>query len=105
MKFNERTSATLSYLLFWFSGLFFLITEKENKYVRFHALQSTILFGGLSILGYIVVILPLIGGLIKSILGLITLVAWAYLMFQAYTGKSFKVPVIGDIVFNQIYKK
>ena len=44
----------------WITGLIFFLAEKENRFVRFHAMQSLITFGGLMAL-YIV--LGIIGGL------------------------------------------
>ena len=43
---EERTERVLAYLFFWISGIFFLFFEK-NRNVRWHALQSTLVFGAL----------------------------------------------------------
>ena len=37
---DEKTASTLCYVIGWVSGLVFLLAEKDNKNVRFHAMQS-----------------------------------------------------------------
>ena len=44
---NPKLMGALAYLLGPITGILFLLMEKGNKFVRFHAMQSTILFGGL----------------------------------------------------------
>ncbi len=46
---NGRTEALLSYVLGWFSGLIFFVIERKNRFVRFHAAQSFIFFGIVSV--------------------------------------------------------
>jgi len=89
----ENVEAVFAYLLGWISGLVFVLLEKENKFVRFHAFQSLIAFGILHILSLVLVftiILPLI-------IGLISLALWIFLMISAYQGKKVKLPVVGDL--------
>ena len=95
---NENVAGLLCYALLFFSGIVILIMEKENKFVRFHALQSTLWFVLLSIVSWIIGGLPLIGQLIP----MLTLVSAAFLMYQAYMGKMFKIPMIGDAVEKQL---
>jgi hypothetical protein len=42
---DANVAATLAYSLGWVTGLAFLFFEEENKFVRFHAWQSVIVFG------------------------------------------------------------
>ena len=44
LKLDPNVAAALSYLCGMLSGIAFLILEKQNRYVRFHAMQSTITF-------------------------------------------------------------
>ncbi len=104
-----NVAGLLCYVLGWITGLVFFLIEKENKFVRFHALQSIIVFGGLTVLqvalgiftgilsaiglGCFVAIFPIITGLI----GLLMLILWIVLMVKAYQGELFKLPVAGDI--------
>ena len=111
---DERVVAALSYLFGSLSGIIVLVLERDNKYVRFHALQSTLWFlllAGVFFILSLITNLPIIGWLlgfaISPILGLhgiIMLVSRICLIFMAYTGKDFKIPIIGDVAWHQIYK-
>ena len=99
---EENIACMLCYALFIFSGIIILVMEKENKNVRFHALQSTLWFMLLWVARTVLGWLPLIGGLLTSVIGLVVFVSWLFLMYSAYTGKRFKIPMIGDVVETQI---
>ena len=47
---QPNVAALLAYLVGFVSGLVFFLIEKENKFVRFHAMQSIGLSGGLFVL-------------------------------------------------------
>ena len=99
----------LCYVLGWISGLIFFLIEKENKFVRFHALQSMIAFGALFILniaiGMFIRIFAEIGAgflypllsLVNVLVALAAFILWILLMIKAYQGEKFKLPIIGDI--------
>lgn len=106
---QANVAGLLSYVLGWISGLIFILIEKENKFVRFHAMQSIILFGGLSVLQVIVgvlngilfaihlaVLVPVIT-LLNGLLMLAGFILWIVLMVKSYQGEKFKLPVVGDI--------
>lgn len=95
MGLNARVVALLAYLFQWISGLIILLLEKENRFVRFHAAQSIILFAGLGVLQLVTGILPFTGFL-SGILGIAQLVFWILMMVNAYKGRYYKIPVIGD---------
>ena len=44
---DENVAGLLCYVLGWVSGLVFILIEQENNFVRFHAMQSIIVFGAL----------------------------------------------------------
>jgi uncharacterized membrane protein len=95
---DPNVAATLAYFLGWISGLFLLVTERQNRFVRFHALQSVIVFGTLSVAWFLFLSIPLLGWLISFILiPPISAIVWLLLMFKAYQGERFKLPFIGDI--------
>lgn len=106
---EENVAGALSYLLGPLTGILFYVLEDENPFVRFHAAQSTILFGGLFVAGIalsiatgILAIIPVLGWLIAAVLGIVALllapvgfVVWLFLMYSAYTGREYEVPVVG----------
>lgn len=106
---EPKVAALLSYLVGWITGLIFFLIEKDNKYVRFHALQSIIVFGAFSVLGMalsvfasfcimikVYFLLSLIG-FISMLMWLAAFIIWVILMVKAYQGESFKLPFAGDI--------
>ncbi len=104
MGMDPKTAAGLSYLGIWITGIIFFLLEKQNRFVRFHAMQSILFFGGIVvlsiILGFAINITPgfLSLGLLclNWIVGLAGFVGWIVLMINAFQGKYFKLPVIGD---------
>lgn len=95
---DENIAGALAYGLGWITGLALLLTERENRFVRFHALQSTIVFGVLCALWFVGLSIPLLGWLISFILiPPLSAVLWLLLMFKAYQGERFKLPFAGDI--------
>ncbi len=99
---NQNVAGLLCYLAGWITGLVFFLIEKENRFVRFHAMQSIITFGGLTVLFILLGFIPVLGWVIMPILGLAQLVLWVLLMVKAYSGEYFKLPVIGDLAEKNI---
>ncbi len=109
--FSPNVAGALSYLLGIITGVLFFALEKENRFVRFHAMQSILLsvawvalfividiveivLGFIPYLSFIVVILSL---LVTLVLGLGGLVLWIYLMLKAFQGDKVRLPYIGDM--------
>lgn len=97
-------------------ALILIFMEKDNKFVRFHALQSvlwgvlaTVVLVPLFIIGVIFFIIlaatlgtigSIIGGLVMLVAGLISLAALAgaiYAAIKAYGGEEFKLPIVGNM--------
>ena len=95
----KNTAAALSYFGFWVTGILFLILEKE-PFVRFHAMQSIIVFGGLTVLSLV----PFLGVVISPLLMVLGFILWLVLIYKAYQGEEFKLPVIGDFAKKQLGK-
>ncbi|MFH1593648.1 MAG: DUF4870 domain-containing protein [Candidatus Omnitrophota bacterium] len=99
---QPNLAAALCYLLGFVSGLIFFLVEKENKFVRFHAMQSIVTFGILFVVGVILPLIPFIGWALIPFLGLFNLILWIVLMVKAYQGERLKLPVAGDIAEKNI---
>ncbi len=98
---QANVAALLSYLVGFISGIVFLVIEKENKFVRFHAMQSTIVSGSLFVLQIVLGFIPFLV-MLSPLVGLAGLALWIILMIKAYQGEMFKLPVIGDIAEKKI---
>ena len=94
---DENIAGALAYSLGWVTGAAFLLLEPSNKFVRFHAWQSLIAFGGLSIAWMIS--LSLVVGAIFAFVVILPLSAflWLFLMFRAYRGERYKLPIAGEM--------
>lgn len=98
----KNTAAALSYVLGPITGVVFYLIEKD-PFVRFHAMQSTVVFLALFILqwvfGITLILLPLVP--LISILGF---VLWLLLIYKAWQGEKFEVPILGKYA-KQFQKK
>ncbi|WP_052890999.1 DUF4870 domain-containing protein [Thermogemmatispora carboxidivorans] len=95
-------AAALGYLFFWLSGLIVFVTEKRNRFVRFHAMQSLIFFGLVTLVLIalrIVEFIPVIGavaGFLDALIQLLATVGWVALIVLTFVGRHIRLPVIGD---------
>ncbi|MCM8782551.1 MAG: DUF4870 domain-containing protein [Candidatus Omnitrophica bacterium] len=94
---QANVAGLLSYLLGFITGIVFYVIEKENKFVRFHALQSSVVFGFLFVLSMVLRFIPILGWTLNILVSLVSLVLWIILMIKAYQGERFKLPLAGDI--------
>jgi uncharacterized membrane protein len=99
---QANVAALLSYLAGFITGIIFYVIEKDNKFVRFHAMQSIIVFGALFVLNMILAFIPFIGWILMPVVSIVTLVLWILLMVKAYKGESFKLPIAGDMAEKQV---
>jgi uncharacterized membrane protein len=85
------------------TGVAFLVLERDSRFVRFHAMQSTIVFLALSVLCILLQSIPILGMLIAVFFVIpLSAVLWLILLYKAYQGERFKVPVAGDMAEQRI---
>jgi uncharacterized membrane protein len=94
---EPNVAGLLCYLGFWITGIIFLVIEQKSKFVRFHALQSIVTFGALTVAAAFLVWIPYAGAVFGTIIGILTFILWLILMVKAYQGESYKVPVAGQV--------
>lgn len=97
LNLNENVEGLLCYIVGWITGIIFLVLEKENKFVRFHALQSILTFLPLSILAWLLGWIPFVGWILGVLVWILTVILWLTLMLKAYGGEKYKLPIVGDI--------
>ncbi len=107
---SENVAASLCYLVGWVTGIIFLLIDKR-PFVRFHAAQSIVVFGGLHVLTMLLGIFFFRGGFLmmggygafgmgSALYGLIRLIAfilWILLMVKAYQHEKFELPIAAGI--------
>lgn len=101
---NQRFLAAVSYLLFFITGIIFLYIEKKDRYIRFHAYQSTAFFGVLFVVYVLVAYIPFLGVLLTFILFVGGLILWVTLMLKAFVGEKYKLPYFGQWAEKQALK-
>jgi uncharacterized membrane protein len=97
---SENVASGLSYVFGWLTGLIFYLIDKRPE-VRFHAMQSIVFAVVAMLVGWIRLATS---GFIAGLLWLVSVVfffTWIFLMIQAFQGKHFKLPVIGDFAEQQ----
>ena len=106
---NRNLVAALSYLLGFVTGIVILLVEKEDRFIRFHAMQSTVLFGGLFVVNILVDIifgelplLSLLATLINTLILIVGVVVWLVSIVKAYQGEMFKWPIAGDFAEKRV---
>ena len=95
---DENLAGALTYALGWVTGAIFLLMEPANTFVRYHAWQSVIVFGALSIAWFVSVSVLFIGWFIAFVvIPPLSLFLWLLLMYKAYQGERYKVPFAGEL--------
>ena len=92
---NANVAGLLCYVLGWITGLVFWFLEKSSKFVRFHALQSIIVFGALTALSFVLGFIPVIGAILGWFLNILSFVLWIILMLKAFKGEMYRLPWAG----------
>jgi len=107
-EMSENVAAFLSYLVFWVTGIIFFLIDKR-PFVKFHAAQSIVVFGGLFAIrlvlgvffgaGYMMMGFGSFGlmAALFSVIWLVGLVLWIVLMVKAYQHEKFEVPIAAGI--------
>lgn len=105
---SENVAGLLCYVLGWLTGIIFYLIDKR-PFVRFHAAQSIVVFGGLHVINIALGIMfgagVMMGGFgafgvgaaLYGLISLVALVLWILLMVKAYQGQKFEVPVAAGI--------
>ena len=70
-----NVAALLCYVGGWISGVIFLVLEQKNRFVRFHAIQSIITFGTITVAGILLGLIPVVGVALSSIIGIVGFIA------------------------------
>jgi uncharacterized membrane protein len=116
---SETTAAILSYVLGWVTGIIFFLIDRR-PYVRFHAAQSMVTFGGLHVIRILIAGIfgfgwwrgggfglgyGHLGGfgvglLLLILIGIASFILWIVCMIKAAQGERFMVPIAGEIAEN-----
>lgn len=104
---DENLAGALAYAGMFITGIVVFVAERENKFVRFCALQSFIFFAVWTAILIVVSplnMIPIIGGILPWLISTIGIITWVYLAVTAFLGKTVKIPILGDVVWEQVNK-
>jgi len=90
---DENVAGFFCYLFGFITGIVFLVVEKESRFVKFHARQSTITFLSLFVISFAFGWIPVIGILIL----IFSLILWLILMVKALRGEKYMLPIVGKL--------
>ena len=104
---SPNIASLLCYICMPITSIIFLLIEKENADVKFHAWQGTAFGVGYiaviialeilaAIFGAIASVLGIIIGFFIPIVGLIAFVVWIVCLIKSYQGERWRIPVVGD---------
>ncbi|MGA2319031.1 MAG: DUF4870 domain-containing protein [Thermodesulfobacteriota bacterium] len=93
---DENVAGFLCYLFGFVTGIVFLVVEKESRFVKFHAMQSTITFLGLFVISFVISWIPIINLLVYPI-WILSLILWLILMVKALRGERYSLPIVGKM--------
>ena len=99
---QPNLAGSLCYLLGWVTGIVFLIAARKNPFIRFHAVQSIVTFGLITLGAIIFAAIPLAGWMLAWVLLVLAAVPWILLMVKAGQGQWYKLPLTGNIVDKQL---
>ena len=94
--------AGLAYVAGAISGAIVLLVEKHDQFVRFHAMQSIVTFLVVLVAQVLVRNLPFLSEWLSRAFFLCVIALWGFLIYQAFMGRRYKLPYIGDFAERQI---
>lgn len=101
---EPNLAGLICYLFGFISGLILFLMEKENRFVRFHAMQSIVMSVAIFIISFVMTLIPIIGWIVGLLIAPLSFVLWIFMMFKAYQGEWYKLPWVGDFSEQQIDK-
>jgi len=97
---SPNVAGLLCYVGAWITGIIFFVLEQRNKFVRFHAAQSIVAFGTITVAGIVLGLIPVVGVAFSSIVGIIGFIIWIIMMIKASSGEWYKLPWAGNVAEN-----
>lgn len=96
---NKKTYTILAYILGWITGIIFLFVGKDDPDVKWNAANSIVVFGGLSILSFVLGLIPVVN-VLTVVLGIVGFIYWLIFLIKSVQGNGERIqaPVIGSFI-------
>jgi len=112
---DVRLASVLCYSVWWITGALFLVLERQHRTIRFHAAQSLLLFGAVSVLLVTVGALSAVALVVSSqtyqivrvfgdLIWAGAAVVWLVLVLRAWRGDVWRVPLVAALA-DQVVKR
>lgn len=99
-----NVEATIAYLIPVITGVALYLSRQDNKFVRFHAVQSVLfwvaVFAANMLSGALIPFI--IGLLLQPIVLFASVGLWVFLMWKAYNNEEYMLPYLGKIAKDQV---
>ncbi len=92
-----NTAGLLCYIAGWITGIIFFVLEQRNRFVRFHAAQSIVVFGIITVAGTVLGLIPVVGVGFSWTIGIIGFIVWVIMIVKASSGEWYKLPWAGYV--------
>jgi len=99
---SPELTAALAYVFSFVGGIIVLILEKENRFARFHAMQSIFMSVSFLALSVVAGFIPFVGWLVALFIPIVWFIAWVIAIIKSAQGEYYKFPVIGEYADKQI---
>ncbi len=90
---KKETAGAIAYVLGPITGVLMLVLEKD-KYVRFHAMQSIVVFVSLFALQWMLG-LTIVLAILVPLVGIVSFILWLMCIYKAWMGEEWEVPFLG----------
>lgn len=96
---DPKVAALLSWAFAPLSSIIFIVMEKDDKFVKFHAYESLLVAIAVIVASVVasMLVVVLIGIVLVPAVSIAAFVLWIMGMMKAYKGEMWKLPVIGDM--------
>lgn len=105
---DERLASVLCYSAWWITGVVFLVLERQHHGIRFHAAQSLVLFGAISLLlvglGAFSALALMVSSQAYQVVRALADVTWIgaaalwlVVVVRAWRGEAWRVPLVATL--------
>jgi uncharacterized membrane protein len=99
---SENSAGAIAYLTFIPAVLFLILDPyKKSHFIRFHAFQCIMLTVASIVIHMVAGFIPFLHVMLSGLISLLFFIVWLVTIIKASKGEWFKLPVIGDLAFNQ----
>lgn len=94
---SSRNKAILSYVGLYFTGILFLVIEKNDEFVRKSAAQSLVLSLTAMLFRNFFALIPIIGAYLTILFDIFFVAVLVFLIMKASKDIYFKLPIVSEI--------